>query len=217
MVCGESYRRGRDMYIYMMTLANFSADNHACFRRLSPPALAAAALDAAFATKESAVLRMKAMMEQAWADRSDYDGTDGDGDDASCVAPSACADRLEDPFCDVQPGSTTGCQCKGRAVDDKSYVVKASSLVGTSDASVKAVVCAANKFKSELPKMYYDLVETGDTKWIYYGATSGALLLFPGLLWPRDDNEGCGATYDPRRRPWMMSAATGDNNTVPRC
>ena len=153
---------------------------------------------------------MKAMMEQAWANRSDYDGTDDGGNYASCVAPSACADRLEDPFCDVQFGSTTGCQCKGRAVDDKSYVVKASSLVGTSDASVRSVVCAANKFKSELPKMYYDLVETGDTKWIYYGATSGSLLVFPGFLWPRDDNEGCGATYDPRRRPWMMSAATGN-------
>ena len=169
---------------------------------------AAAALEAAFARKESAVLRMKAMMEKAWANRSAYYGDDDDDD--ACVAPSACAERLEGPFCDVQFGSTAGCQCKGRAVDDQGYVVKASSLVGTSEASVKAAVCAASQFKSELPELYYDLVETGDTKWIYYGTASGALLNFPGFLWPRDDNEGCGATYDPRRRPWMMSAATGN-------
>eukprot|EP00873_Tetraselmis_striata_P045513 jgi/Tetstr1/465777/TSEL_010401.t2 len=165
----------------------------------------AAVLDDAFATKESAVLRMKALMEAAWANRS--------AADTDCVAPSACAKRLEEPACDVQFGSSVGCQCNGRAVDDAGYVVKASALVGTSGADVKAVVCAANQFRAELPELYYDLVETGDTKWIYYGTASGALLNFPGFLWPRD-RDGCDATYDPRRRPWMMSAATGPKNVV---
>jgi len=75
----------------------------------------AAVLYDAFATKESAVLRMKALMEAAWANRS--------AADTDCVAPSACAKRLEEPACDVQFGSSVGCQCNGRAVDDAGYVV----------------------------------------------------------------------------------------------
>ena len=42
---------------------------------------------------------------------------------------------------------------------------------------------------------------------------------FPGVLWPRDTKSPyglhtCGKSYDPRYRPWFLTASNGPKNVV---
>ena len=51
-------------------------------------------------------------------------------------------------------------------------------------------------------------------KWMYFGSVDGSYALYPGRMWPRDRDGGCGKKYDPRIRPWYLSASNGPKNVI---
>jgi len=53
-----------------------------------------------------------------------------------------------------------------------------------------------------------------ENKWMYFGAVDGSYSIYPGRMWPRDSDGGCGRKYDPRVRPWYLSASNGPKNVI---
>lgn len=159
--------------------------------------------------KESAVTQLKQSIENLEVDPSRPEC-------ANAVAPSSCAQKLMQPVCDIEFGYSKGCNCKGTAVDTRNYVIKESSYVGTTDSDVKAEVCRLKNVSAVFPDLFGKMIEAGETKWIYYGSSTGVLANYPGILWPRESQEStdCGNLYDPRVRPWYMSASTGPKNVI---
>jgi len=181
------------------------------FAAAAPPGAHAAAaaspqLLAKLAHKEQAAMRLKERIEDEWGKRK-WNST------SDCRAPDTCSSQAKNAFCSDQFGGTKDCDCTGRKISTAEYVVKATKLVVGSDDKAKEAVCYANELKKDFENLYTSMVETGDAKWIYYGSQDGVLINYPGFLWPRSE-QGCGETYDPRIRPWMMSAATGPKNII---
>ena len=110
---------------------------------------------------------------------------------------------------------TEGCTCRGRAIDTSAYVIKTSAQLGVSDAALKRTACLANHLQPNLTSMYSTMIETGDTKWLYFGTKDGIIVNFPGFVWgDQTTPDGCDEYYDSRLRPWQMTAATGPKNIV---
>lgn len=65
-------------------------------------------------------------------------------------------------------------------------------------------------------------MQDNENKLMYFGSVDGVLAMYPGVLWPyskdEDRNYGseytCGKKYDPRIRPWFLSAANGPKNVI---
>ena len=121
------------------------------------------------------------------------------------------------PDCDRRMGGDTmGCECEGVRIVDH-VVVKALNSKFDSNAKRNAGNLAAFAANSKMQKVYSAAASAQDyqNKWMYFGAADGSYALYPGRLWPRDkDTKKCGAKYDPRLRPWYLSAATGPKNVI---
>lgn len=133
--------------------------------------------------------------------------------------PSTTATSLEAPYCDTQFGGTKGCDCMGRAVDVNTYGFKVPppgerAQAGLTDAQIKKVACSLNNTMANFQSIYSNQIESSDVKWLYYGSQEGVLANFPNFLWPGGDQSTASKLYDPRLRPWMMTAATGPKNVV---
>ena len=100
-----------------------------------------------------------------------------------------CADEIPDRVCDVDFGSTQGCDCEGRALTETEYGIKSSEYSNT-DRSAKNVACYMDGMQSVFQSLH---AEAEDAKWMYYGSKDGVYVNYPGFLWERDLN-GCGAT-----------------------
>ena len=122
------------------------------------------------------------------------------------------------PDCDrTYGGDTKGCECEGTSIVDH-IVVKALNEK-FANAKRNAGNLAAFAANDEMKKAYQNV--RSKNKWMYFGAADGSYALYPGRLWPRDNDGGdgavpskCGAKYDPRLRPWYLSAATGPKNVI---
>jgi len=134
----------------------------------------------------------------------------------------ACGGELPstwNPKCDrTYGGDTKGCECMGTSIVDH-VVVKALDIkFDPTNARRNAGNLAAFAANDVMQKTYQDARFTEiQNKWMYFGAADGSYSLYPGRLWPRtdeDDLSKCGAKYDPRVRPWYLSAATGPKNVV---
>ena len=109
-----------------------------------------------------------------------------------------------------------GCEYKGVSIVDH-VVVKAMSSKFASNAKRNAGNLAAFAANSKMQTVYSAAASAQDyqNKWMYFGAADGSYALYPGRLWPRDkDTKECGTKYDPRLRPWYLSAATGPKNVI---
>ena len=131
----------------------------------------------------------------------------------------ACGNELPAawiPKCDREiAGDTQGCGCKGTDMV-KAIVVK--GVNGEFDSNAQRN--AANLAAFAAGKPMFDAFEAAaasqdyENKWMYFGAADGAYALYPGRLWPRDRDGGCGKKYDPRIRPWYLSASNGPKNVI---
>jgi hypothetical protein len=130
-----------------------------------------------------------------------------------------CGNKLPDAWdstCDrAMAGDTQGCECKGTRMA-KTIVVKAMNGEFDSNAERNAANLAA--FAAGKPML--DAFEAAaasqdyENKWMYFGAVDGAYALYPGRLWPREKGSDCGKKYDPRIRPWYLSASNGPKNVI---
>jgi len=120
------------------------------------------------------------------------------------------------PVCNRRiAGDTKGCECKGTKMVN-AVVMKAVN----SEYDDKAVrnmgnlaAFAADKSMQDKFKMTAAM-QDNENKWLYFGAVDGSYALYPGRMWPRDSDGGCGRKYDPRVRPWYLSASNGPKNVI---
>jgi len=140
------------------------------------------------------------------------------------LALDACGSALPSgwgPSCDrTLGGDTAGCECKGRkrvrSVSvkslDKSLTSEAGYVVNRRNAGNHAAFAAG----ASMAAAYKSADPDFENKWMYYGAADGSFSIYPGILWPRDkeDTTKCGAKYDPRLRPWYLSASNGPKNVI---
>jgi len=158
--------------------------------------------------KENAVLEIKAAIEAQFQLFSANATAD-----AECRGYDTCATELPNDFCDVQFGGTSGCQCSGRRVSHSNPVIKLpySAPAG----AAKTLACYTEGIEDKFQDMYVDLLETGTVKWLYYADIAGGMLNYPGFLWEREAGDRqCDEDYDPRLRPWYVTASTGPKNVV---
>jgi len=171
-----------------------------------------AILDQALNHKETAVASIKARLESGAVALAD-----GSLDAATCGggAASSCTAALGTPFCDINFGNTAGCSCRGRAIDTSKSVIKTSAKLDVSATALKRTACLAAHLQPNLTAMYSTMIETGDTKWLYFGSKDGVIVNYPGFVWgDQTAPDGCDEYYDSRLRPWQMTAATGPKNIV---
>ena len=131
----------------------------------------------------------------------------------------SCGNELPDawnPVCDRRiAGDTQGCECKGTKMVD-SVVMKAVN----SEYDGNAVRNMGNLAAFAADKSMLDKFKTtaamqdNENKWLYFGAVDGSYALYPGRMWPRDSDGTCGRKYDPRLRPWYLSASNGPKNVI---
>jgi len=124
------------------------------------------------------------------------------------------------PTCDrTLGGDTQGCTCMGRkkvrSVTVKSLDAASQDAKRRRNAGNHAAFAAG----ASMAKAYKNADPDNENKWMYFGAADGSYSIYPGILWPRDysgnsDSTKCGATYDPRVRPWYLSASNGPKNVI---
>jgi hypothetical protein len=136
----------------------------------------------------------------------------------NCNRVNTCGDELpETATCDPGYGSTKGCDCAdadgGRLMDLNNAVIKESPKVTEDIIDVQYAACYTKGVDATFKDIHSR--SEGSVKWLHYGTTEGAYLNYPGFLWPRNcGGSECGATYDPRSRPWYAQGATGSKNVV---
>ena len=176
--------------------------------------------------REAAALRLKTHLEAAILNNADT--IMDQCNSTNKLSQSACGSRLQGGVCSPNFGDTEGCGCSGRMLSTNAPVVMvqdADTVLHSSEAANQvrenfATSCIAHSMSTVFQNEYVDFMENGNVKWLYIGLENGNLMNFPGFLWPRDYTQhGCNASsigdvYDPRYRPWHLSASTGPKNVI---
>ena len=211
------------------------------FHSLCHPAAPAAAQRHVDTTAIEAMLRtkliqldsIKEVLEAQWTDFfnvSSAHALDGPGN-KTCFGPGGrvpgrsldgCGFELPSmlsPTCSAFFGDTEGCGCNGRSVVPK-VMVKALHTSLDSEGQRKAATVACFATGGSMERAYQAVSGAIDNsnKLMYFGSVDGVIAYYPGMLWQRTiDSHGektCGASYDPRKRPWYLAASNGPKNVI---
>jgi len=118
-----------------------------------------------------------------------------------------------EPICSVQnvarPDACPTGDCEGRMANmEHSTIVRSSyNKDPILTLSEKEMVCSTRGLDEVFKSTHDD-----DTVWSYFGSHNGIWRAYPGDARTRTE-EGC-REYDPRVRPWYLSAASGSKNLV---
>jgi len=120
------------------------------------------------------------------------------------------------PVCDrTLGGDTKACDCNGRKKVSAVTVKALGEASGDANRLRNAGNHAAFAAGATMAKAYRNADPDNENKWMYFGAADGSYSIYPGILWPRTgDKTKCGATWDPRIRPWYLSASNGPKNVI---
>ena len=119
----------------------------------------------------------------------------------------------DEPVCSVQnvarPDACPSGDCEGRVANmEHSTIVRSSyNKDPILTLSEKEMVCSTSGLDEVFKSTHDD-----DTVWSYFGSHNGIWRAYPGDARTRTE-EGC-REYDPRVRPWYLSAASGSKNLV---
>ena len=145
-----------------------------------------------------------------------------------CQALSTCLDEVpchldtcgkdlavgaDAPVCSTsnvkRPGACSGSDCEGRTANFLRSSIARSTYRKDMDLTLgeKEMVCSTTGLDTVFQETHDD-----DTVWSYFGSYNGVWRAYPGDARTRDE-QGC-REYDPRVRPWYLSAASGSKNLV---
>ena len=145
-----------------------------------------------------------------------------------CQALSTCLDEVpchldtcgkdlavgaDAPVCSTsnvkRPGACSGSDCEGRTANFLRSSIARSTYRKDMDLTLgeKEMVCSTTGLDAVFQETHDD-----DTVWSYFGSYNGVWRAYPGDARTRDE-QGC-REYDPRVRPWYLSAASGSKNLV---
>ena len=108
-----------------------------------------------------------------------------------------------------RPGACSGSDCEGRTANFLRSSIARSTYRKDMDLTLgeKEMVCSTTGLDAVFQETHDD-----DTVWSYFGSYNGVWRAYPGDARTRDE-QGC-REYDPRVRPWYLSAASGSKNLV---
>ncbi len=122
-----------------------------------------------------------------------------------CECAYHTCDVKYDKICDIR-WSTDSCPTCGQMVNlEKSILTFGNRFydVDPNDPYVNEIICGI----SQIDKLYKKIAETNSIMfWNYFGTYNGVMRSYPA-------NYGC-FIYDPRYRPWYVSAASGSKDLI---
>ncbi len=145
-----------------------------------------------------------------------------------CQALSTCLDEVpchldtcgkdlavgaDAPVCSTRnvkrPDACSGSDCEGRVANFLRSSIARSTYRKDMDLTLgeKEMVCSTTSLDAVFQGTHDE-----DTVWSYFGSYNGIWRAYPGDARTRDE-QGC-REYDPRVRPWYLSAASGSKNLV---
>ena len=117
------------------------------------------------------------------------------------------------PVCSTRnvrrPAGCSGGDCEGRVANfQRSSIARSTYRREMAlDLGEKEMICSTSSLDAVFQRTHDE-----DTVWSYFGSYNGIWRAYPGDARTRDE-QGC-REYDPRVRPWYLSAASGSKNLV---
>jgi Mg-chelatase subunit ChlD len=131
----------------------------------------------------------------------------------------ACGNEADDMECSDKFGTADTCPHEsGTALNFKESFVRIPPGADGSTNKVKETVCAWHQLDTDFQSQFDS---HPDSKWMYVAGYTGVMRQFPGGFLDHDSADGSVTSvakkctkYDPRIRPWYVSASSGPKDVV---